>query len=775
MEMGMRAGCPWLRWVGVFALVLFLLCLRAEAAVVRVTPSGAGAKDGSSWADACGGAEFRTKLTGAPGNGATEFWVAAGTYNPTAGTDRSVSFVLKTGVALYGGFGGTETARTQRNAAGNVTIFSGNIGDPASGADNSYHVVTADGVDATAVLDGFTVTGGNADVGAFSVMAPTRQGGGMYVLSASPTVAHCTFSGNGATEGGGGLFLDASSPGVAHCTFSGNGAQQGGGVFGCGSSNPTLTDCTLSNNTASQTGGGLLSGNGNPTLTRCTFSGNSAGYGGGVAKWNGGVTLADCVLSGNTASVHGGGLHNGNSGAAALTDCTLSGNTAESGGGFYNDGTSNATLTCCTLSGNTALIHGGGLYNANGGTATLTNGTLSGNNAANGGGLYNAKSATLTHCTLSGNSASSGAVVECAGNGNFTAKNCIFWNESTEEFSGALWPTVTYCVVEGGSPGTGNRSANPNLGPLADNGGPTKTHALPPGSSAVDGGTSVGAPAVDQRGVARPKGAGYDMGAYELDPAAVTPTAGPSPTPGPTSTPGPSPTPFPYPLPSGLPEPSVTVAGGTPLVSPTPVPPSDLPIMGRSNPGNVDLSPEMLEALLGAGIDPLLYQVVLTGQGGTVTYRTDPGGVVTLKIPSPLHLEGGYVYRWVCLVWNPATRRWWLPQSVRFSARSASSETWLPLPLADGGPYDLDGKADGVLTARTLNVLLAVPASGVPGSPTPTTTSPVSVSPTGSGGGGGCFLGFGLPVLLLPLLASGHRGKRRGISDIPDDKGGAPR
>ena len=143
--MEMRAGCPWWRWIGVFALVLSLMCLRAEAAVVRVTPSGAGAKDGSSWADACGEAEFRTKLAGAPGNGATEFWVAAGTYNPTDGTDRSVSFVLKTGVALYGGFGGTETARTQRNAAGNVTTLSGNIGDPASGADNSYHVVTATG------------------------------------------------------------------------------------------------------------------------------------------------------------------------------------------------------------------------------------------------------------------------------------------------------------------------------------------------------------------------------------------------------------------------------------------------------------------------------------------------------------------------------------------------------------------------------------------------------------------------------------------------------
>ena len=145
-----------------------------------------------------------------------------------------------------------------------------------------------------------------------------------------------------------------------------------------------------------------------------------------------------------------------------------------------------------------------------------------------------------------------------------------------------------------------------------------------------------------------------------------------------------------------------------------------------------------------------------------MTYRTDPGGVVTLTLSSPLHGENGIAYRWVCLVWDPRMGKWWKPASARpetVGTSAASGET-VTLRLADGGPYDLDGKADGVLTARTLNVLLAVPASGVPGSPTPTTTSPVSVSPTGSGGGGGCFLGFGLPVLLLPLLCS-RKGSRK--------------
>jgi len=471
-------------------------------------------------------------------------------------------------------------------------------------------------------------------------------------------------------------------------------------------------------------------------------------------------------LSDNRATICGGGLYNA-SGTATLTHCTLSGNSAAGGGGLYN--AQSATLTACTLSGNSAT-NGGGLCNAS--TVTLTNGTLSGNNAANGGGLYTLQNATLTNCTLSGNSASAGTVVECTGSGNFTAKNCIFWNESTEEFSGALWPTVTYCVVKGGFSGTGNRSANPNLGLLADNGGPTKTCALPWGSSAVDGGTDVGAPATDQRGVGRPKGAGYDMGAYELDPAAVTPTAGPSPTsdpiptasPSPTSGPsptaGPTPTPAPYPQPSGLPEPSVSVEGGTPLVSPTPAPPSDLPPTGTPNPPSLGLTPDMLCALLGAGIDTALYQVVLTGQGGTVVYRTAPGGVVTLTLRSAVHEENGLLYRWVCLVWDPLMGKWWKPTSAQPETAggltSVSGET-VTLRLADGGPYDLDGGADGLLTAKTLDVLLGVPDPGATIVPTGTATPGVSAA-SGSGGGG-CSAGSapGLALLFLTPLAMRRR------------------
>ena len=134
-----------------------------------------------SWANAC---TLQTALTSAVSG--DEIWVAAGTYKPTTGTDRSATFQLKNGVAIYGGFAGTETARDQRNPVANLTILSGDIDNNDSqtpiitdlttvtgNTTNSYHVVTG----ATgATLDGFTITAGNANVN--DVFVPTGTAAG---------------------------------------------------------------------------------------------------------------------------------------------------------------------------------------------------------------------------------------------------------------------------------------------------------------------------------------------------------------------------------------------------------------------------------------------------------------------------------------------------------------------------------------------------------------------------------------------------------------------
>src|SRR5262245_44082982 len=102
-----------------------------------VDDSAPGARSGLSWADAF--TDLQVALTTAQAG--DEVWVAAGTYKPTSGTDRTTSFVLVEGVALYGGFAGTETARDERDWAHQLTQLSGDIGVPGDSSDNSYHVV----------------------------------------------------------------------------------------------------------------------------------------------------------------------------------------------------------------------------------------------------------------------------------------------------------------------------------------------------------------------------------------------------------------------------------------------------------------------------------------------------------------------------------------------------------------------------------------------------------------------------------------------------------
>jgi hypothetical protein len=135
----------------------------ATGPVCYVKADASGANNGNSWTDA-----YKDLQTALGDANCTEIWAAAGTYKPTSGTDRTATFQLINGVALYGGFAGTETARSQRNPAVNVTILSGDLNGNdgpnfANYSDNSYHVIIGHYTDASTILDGFTVRGGNAN------------------------------------------------------------------------------------------------------------------------------------------------------------------------------------------------------------------------------------------------------------------------------------------------------------------------------------------------------------------------------------------------------------------------------------------------------------------------------------------------------------------------------------------------------------------------------------------------------------------------------------
>ena len=260
----------------VLILVFFLILSIASgyAETIYVNSTATGANDGTSWNDAYVDLQPAIEAA-APGD---EIWVAAGIYKPTSrpngGKDRGRHFSLKNGVAIYGGFTGTETSLNERDLVTNQTILSGDIGIEGDDSDNCfevfYHPEGTD-LDTSAILDGFTITGGKA----YGPVRFHEDGGGMYNHSSSPALSNCTFIGNSAVRSGGGMRNAFSSPTLTNCTFSGNSANHGGGMRNSSSSSPILANCTFSGNSADD-GGGMSNSSSSPTLTNCILWNNDA-------------------------------------------------------------------------------------------------------------------------------------------------------------------------------------------------------------------------------------------------------------------------------------------------------------------------------------------------------------------------------------------------------------------------------------------------------------------------------------------------------------------
>ncbi|MPR36204.1 right-handed parallel beta-helix repeat-containing protein [Salmonirosea aquatica] len=234
--------------------------------------------NGLSWAKAH--KYLQTALTAAQSG--DQIWVAQGTYKPTTSTtDRTKSFIMKEGVKIYGGFNSGQLNMTDRdtNPATNGTVLSGDINSDNALSGNSYHVIFNDqnGLSAAAVLDGFTVMGGNAN----GVSFPNNRGGGIFNFSSNPTLANCSFQGNSA-EAGGGLYDRESAPTLNYCTFQSNYANEGGGIANFLNSSPILTNCSFHGNFAINAGGMFNRSGSSPTLTNCLFQSNSATSSGGA-------------------------------------------------------------------------------------------------------------------------------------------------------------------------------------------------------------------------------------------------------------------------------------------------------------------------------------------------------------------------------------------------------------------------------------------------------------------------------------------------------------
>ncbi len=273
-------------------LALLIACTFEPAgAVIYVKANANGANDGTSWTDAF--TDLQNALSVAAAGDTV--WVAGGTYKPTTGTDRAASFVLNNGVALFGGFAGVETSLSQRIMAVSPTVLSGEIGAFAK-EDNSYHVVRSNGTNSTAVIDGFVITRGYANVG-----TSDDKGGGMILVNASPTVRNISLRNNFATRGGG-MAVTGSSSKMFNVAFLGNRATYGGGLYTHDGSNETYINATFAADSVETLGAAIYNTGSNPVFVNTIVWSNP-----GLAKVfnSGGQAVfhhSDIELSGGSAA-----------------------------------------------------------------------------------------------------------------------------------------------------------------------------------------------------------------------------------------------------------------------------------------------------------------------------------------------------------------------------------------------------------------------------------------------------------------------------------------
>jgi predicted outer membrane repeat protein len=311
------------------------MSLTGTPGIIYVDDDAGDDGDGTSWASAY--VDLNQALENAVSG--SQIWVARGSYVPTDDIDRFAAFVMKEGVAIYGGFSGAETALEERDWETNSTVLSGDIGVAGDGSDNAYHVVFGA---SDSSLDGFIIRGGMAD-GEFD---QSRGGGLLCDRQASPWIVNCTFESNEADEGGAIACNEYAAPVVENCTISGNRAQSGGGIlFRTGPDDrelgAKLLDVELFDNIAEDRGGAVFIDYGAwPSFTRCTLSGNvSNGNGGGVYVDNNSSQLArieavfdSCFITGNATGLRGGAFAV-YEGRVFLKDTTVTNNIAVSGGG----------------------------------------------------------------------------------------------------------------------------------------------------------------------------------------------------------------------------------------------------------------------------------------------------------------------------------------------------------------------------------------------------------------------------------------------------------
>ena len=440
-----------------------------------------------------------------------------------------------------------------------------------------------------AVIDGLTITRGddpqgggllnseNLTVSNSIISGNSAFGGGGIHNYGTLTLTDSTVSDNSADPFGGGGGIENTLYGtttISNSIISGNSAS---GISNLGLATIIISDSIISNN--SSDGGGGIQNGGTATISNSVISGNTAsGFGGGGIQNGGTATISNSIVSGNTATNLGGGIQNSSSGTATISNSIVIDNSAGEGGGISN--AENLTVSDSTVKDNIADFGGGirTIGGDSGSTTIVSSSTISGNSALQGGGIYNSGSIlfsdvlysaiTVSNSTISGNSASAyGGGIFSSLYGTVTISNSTITENQAPSGQGSgvasrgdpnTSTKVVSTIIAGNTDsdvdfvdgdinsfesdgnnliGTGNALDNfnapgdqtgftdPGLAPLADNGGPTETHALLPESPAIDAGSNPNNLTTDQRGPGFPRildgdGNGtaiLDIGAFEAN------------------------------------------------------------------------------------------------------------------------------------------------------------------------------------------------------------------------------------------------------------------
>jgi CSLREA domain-containing protein len=388
-----------------------------------------------------------------------------------------------------------------------------------------------------------------ATLTSFEANSASDDGGAIYADTSDASLSATDVVGNVAERNGGGIASKGSPWVVVDSSINDNRATRGGGIF-AESYFFDLVESELRGNEASESGGGAYFAD-EPAaeedawfegyLDGTTVAGNVGGLGGGVYlagsllyvyggsisenmghsgggiyAERGEVLLDEAAVTSNGAAKFGGGLMSND--YVELWASTIDGNSAPRGGGISISGTGSLSVLFSTVSNNEGLATGGGLWSQ--GPFQVETSTFSGNTAINGGAIWSEGDGSLSAATVAGNSAMESSAIGLRDGAKVAAWNSLFaYNQGACE---APIESEGFNLSDDASCGLDTPldivTADPLIGALADNGGPTQTHLPLPGSPAIDAAPLDSCLPEDQRWQLRPMGLGCDIGAVEVIP-----------------------------------------------------------------------------------------------------------------------------------------------------------------------------------------------------------------------------------------------------------------